>query len=171
MKKTLAFVVLAILALSIGAFAQVEVNGSYQFSRAYTNGTVVNTNPGWNASMYVPFHKLGGLGAVTEFSGTDVDLQSIGNVSLNTFGAGLEYKLKTFKRAQPYVSFVVADARFSTDNYSANKLGYQSAGGIDWKMTKHFYLRTGLEYLYTSLPRTTSGVNGIRPIGGVTYRF
>ncbi len=96
MKKTLVFVVLAILALSIGAFAQVEVNGSYQFTRAYVAGTVVNTNPGWNASMYVPFHKLGGLGAVSEFSGT-----SFNGYSLNTFGAGLEYKLKTFKRAQP----------------------------------------------------------------------
>lgn len=181
MKKTLAFVVLAILALSIGAFAQaapaaseksmaVELNGSYQFTRIYADGQVTNTNPGWNASVAVPVWKS--FSVLGSFSGTDVTLgkgEGSALVSLNTYGGGLQYTFAHYKALHPYANFVIADARFTAAGQAQNSLAYMPGAGIDWRLTRHFYLRTGVEYLHTSLFDT--GVNGLRPIGGITFRF
>lgn len=181
MKKTLV-VVLAILALSIGAFAQaapaateksmaIEINGSYQFTRLYADGQVMNTNPGWNASIAVPVYKS--LSVLGSFSGTDVTLGSgrdggSATVALNTYGGGLQYTFAHFKALHPYANFVIADARFTALG-ATQSIAYMPGAGIDWRLTRHFYLRTGVEYLHTSLFDT--GVNGLRPIGGLTFRF
>ncbi len=180
MKSKSIMLLLAVAVLLIGsAFAQVEVTGAYQFSRIYQNGAVVNAAPGWSGSLYVPF--LGGLGVVGEATGT-----SVNSARVNTYGAGLEYKLKSqklFKTFQPYVLSTVVDVRYSVNGVIANVPGVQSGAGIanvpgvqsgagvDWKLSKHFALRTGGEYLYASSLNAVPSPNSIRPIAGITYRF
>jgi len=168
MKSKSIMLLLAVAVLLIGsAFAQVEVTGAYQFSRIYQNGAVVNAAPGWSGSLYVPF--LGGLGVVGEATGT-----SVNSARVNTYGAGLEYKLKSqklFKTFQPYVLSTVVDVRYSVNGVIANVPGVQSGAGVDWKLSKHFALRTGGEYLYASSLNAVPSPNSIRPIAGITYRF
>src|SRR5208282_1921348 len=160
---------LAVVALLIGtAFAQVSVNGSYEFSRVYTNGQTINSNPGWNASLNVPVYKSFGL--LSQFSGTDANIDGQ-TVSFNTFGEGIQFQPRKGKFLRPYANFVVADARFSVDSISVNKLAETVGTGVDFAISKHLALRGGVEYLHTSLPYTTSGLNGIRPLVGITYRF
>ena len=168
MKKTIIAVLAALMLLSAAAFAQVSVNGSYEFTRLYVDGQVVNSAPGWNAGLNIPVYKSFGL--LTQFSGTSATFGK-SSVALNTFGEGVQYQPLKGKFLRPYVNFVIADARFSTDNYSVNKLAETAGVGLDFSISKHFALRAGVEYLHATLPSATSGLNGVRPLGGITYRF
>lgn len=175
MKRIMLF--LAVVALLVGsAFAQVEVSGSYQFTEAYVNGASVSSNPGWNASLFVPFK--GGLGVVGDWSGTDFNYSTAsGNVgygtpALNTFAGGLQYQFNHKGRLRPYVNVVLGDSRYSIAGITANAFSQQAGGGIDLGLSKHFAIRAGLDYLHVDSPNSfISSANGIRPLAGVVFRF
>jgi len=159
----------AVLVLLVGsASSQVTVNGSYEFSRVYTAGQAVNSNPGWNVSLNIPVSNSFGL--LSQFAGTDANIGG-GTVALNTLGEGIQFQPFKGHFFRPYANFTLGDARFSVSSISVNKLEETAGGGVDFFLSKHWAVRAGLEYLHTSLPYTSSGLNGVRPVAGLTFAF
>lgn len=164
MKKVLTILVLALtLGLASSVVAQsVELNGSYMFSRFSTNGNAVNVDPGWDASINMA--PTNTFGIVADFSGAYFD-----NATLNTFGAGPQLTYRKWANFQPYVHFLMGDARFSAGNYVNNSFYFAPEGGVDYYLTNHFGVRAGLGYVHTNI--ANNGVNGMRVVTGITYRF
>ena len=164
---TITFVVLM---LGLAAIAQntVEVNANYMFNHLSANGNSINSTAGWDANINLPVLALGSteknLGVVADFSGAYEN-----NVDLYTYGAGLQYTFRNSTKFQPFAAFTLGDARFSINSYSVNKLEEQFGGGVDVHITGGFWARAGLGYLHTSLDNT--GINGLRTVGGISYRF
>lgn len=162
--------VLVILALAVSsAVAQVEVSGAYQFSRAYVNGTTINSNPGWDASLFVPFS--GGLGVVTEWTGTGFD-KSSHSFSMNTGAGGLQYEFNHKGHLRPYANALLGDTWYSAGNTTQSAFSQQVGGGLDLALTKHFAVRGGLNYIHVdSTSKNLGSANGIRPLAGIVFRF
>jgi|SRR5208282_3450814 len=163
----IAFVVLAFCLTAI-AQDTVEVNANYMFNHLSANGNSINSTAGWDANFNLPVFALGAteknLGVVTDFSGAYAN-----NVDLYTYGAGIQYTFRNSTKFQPFAAFTLGDARFSTNSYSANKLEEQFGGGVDVHVAGGLWARAGLGYLHTSLDST--GINGLRTVGGISYRF
>jgi opacity protein-like surface antigen len=158
----------AVLALTIGAaFGQVSVNGSYQFSRVYVDGAVQNTDPGYNLSLNIPVFKSS-FGLLTEMTATTSTVGGT-EIFLKTYGEGIQFQPRQGKFFRPYVNAVLGDAHFVYGPTTQNKLAVTTGAGADFALSKHWALRGGVEYLHTGVDGTN--FEGIRPIGGLTFRF
>jgi hypothetical protein len=169
---TLLFAALVLMVGSALAQDKVELSGAYQFTTTYANGTTTNSNPGWNASAtYYLGHS--GLGIVTEWTGTDFDKGSHA-FAVNTGAGGLQYQFNRKGALRPFVNVLVGDTKYTTGG-PANALSEQVGGGVDLSISKHFALRGGLDYYHAASASTnsftTGSANGVRPIGGIVFRF
>lgn len=162
---------LAAIVLMVGsAFAQdkVELNGSYQFLNTQIAGTNYNSNPGWNASATI--YVKGGLGIVTDWSGTDFAGGLLKATALNTGAGGLQYQFNRKGVLRPYVNVLVGDAKYTTAGPS-NAFEQQLGAGADLSVSKHFALRGGVQYMHVGATGIYGSANNIAPIAGVTFRF
>jgi hypothetical protein len=171
------FIALALVAfvLSVGsAFAQdkVELSGAYQFTTVYANGTTTNSNPGWNASATYYLGKSG-LGITTDWTGTDFNAGTKA-FAVNTGAGGLQYQFNRKGILRPYVNVLVGDTKYTTSG-PANALSTQVGGGVDLSISKHFAVRGGLDYFHAASTANSqlavTAANGVRPIGGIVFRF
>jgi hypothetical protein len=178
MKSTLVAILAAVVLMVGSAFAQdkVELSGSYQFTTAFVNGQNVNSNPGWNASA--AYYFAGGLGVVTEWSGTDFDGKynptKAGSIAANTGAGGLQYQFNRKGFLRPYVNVLLGDTKYTTGG-PANAFSQEFGGGVDLSIAKHFAVRGGVSYTHADSAQgngiNASAVNSIRPIGGIVFRF
>ncbi len=159
------------LVLTASAQDSLELSGGYMYSHLSAQGTSQDANTGWDASLNVPLFSSKSLGVLFEtnaaYGGADLD-----NITLYTYGGGLQYSVRAWKAIQPFVNFTVGDASFHQQYFTTNKLDIAVGGGVDFHLMGGLYARGGVNYLHTGLPEVHGvGLNGVRVIGGLSYRF
>jgi hypothetical protein len=155
-------------------FAQdkVELSGAYQFTTVYANGTTTNSNPGWNASAT---YYLGTAVSVSPPTGLAPTSTLAPRRSPSTLArVGLQYQFNRKGILRPYVNVLVGDTKYTTSG-PANALSTQVGGGVDLSISKHFAVRGGLDYFHAASTANSNlavtAANGVRPIGGIVFRF
>jgi hypothetical protein len=161
------------LVLTASAQDSIELNGDYMFSHLSANGTSQNINTGWDANINVPLFSSKSLGFLFDvtgaYGGADLD-----NTNLYTYGGGFQYTFRGSQAFQPFANFTIGDATFHTQYTSINKLYFSPGGGLDIHVSRGWWVRGGVDYLHTGvgLPDVHGiGLNGVRVMGGLTYRF
>jgi hypothetical protein len=161
----------ATLMLVLTASAQndsLEVNGNYMFSHYSSNNVSNNIGAGWDANLNIPLFSSKGLGLLADFSGAFAGAD-LDNVHLFTYGGGFQYTIRHSDAFQPYVNVTMGDASFHTNFTGVNKLYFSPGGGVDFHVAGGWWVRGGVNYIHTGLDG--QGINGVRIIGGLTYRF
>lgn len=161
----------------------VEVAGSYQFVHLTASGGTLNMSRGWDGSVNVPiFRSLGIVGdvgrtwkTVSDSSTTScVYFGACGSVtaSVSTYGGGPQFTYRT-QYVRPFARFILGDAHSSVGlsgvSVGVNSFFIAPGGGVDFRITRNVWLRSGVDWFHTSKYGVT--VNGIRALGGFTFTF
>ena len=159
------------LVLTASAQDSLELSAGYMYSHLSAKGTSQDANTGWDANLNVPLFSSKSLGLIFDtnaaYGGADLD-----NITLYTYGGGLQYSVRAWKAIQPFVNFTVGDASFHQQYFTRNKLDISVGGGVDFHLMGGLYARGRVNYLHTGLPEVHGiGLNGVRVIGGLSYRF
>ncbi|MGA7081501.1 MAG: outer membrane beta-barrel protein [Terriglobales bacterium] len=174
----IAFATLMLLVVTASAQDSIELNGDYMYTHLSFSGTSQNVNSqnintGWDANINVPLFSSKNLGFLFDVSGA-YGGSNLDNTNLYTYGGGFQYTFRNSQAFQPFANFTMGDATFHTQVSSINKLYFSPGGGLDVHVAGGLWVRGGVDYLHTGvgLPGVHGvGVNGVRVLGGLTYRF
>jgi hypothetical protein len=164
---------------------QVEVTGAYQFTHlqagAFGYSASTNVPTGFAAGINVPIPRFSWIGVVGDV-GWMRKSDSFSNVTSTArvinYGGGPQFTYRGIKRLQPYARCIFGGSSFTASvrvsgagsastTYTSFLL--QPGGGADFRLTRHVWLRGGVDYLHTNEQGVS--VNGVRAIGGVQLRF
>jgi hypothetical protein len=159
------------LALTASAQDSLELNADYMYTHLSSQGISRNINTGWDFNANIPLFSSKNLGALVDFSGAYAGAD-LDNVHLFTYGGGFQYTFRQSSAFQPFVNTTVGVSSYHTNDWSVNKVYISPGGGVDVHVTGGFWVRGAVDYFHTGVPYDRGvGVNGVRVLGGLTYRF
>jgi opacity protein-like surface antigen len=186
LRKTLLccfLVLLSALAWSQNAPSRIEVFGGYSYTSSNFAWTGGGEN-GWNAGAALNAYKCIGFKAdfaQYRYSYFDCCPQDHSTTTTFLFGPQVSIPLPKASRIRPFGEFLIGGAHI-TNNVNGNNLFEQSTsfawalgGGLDFRLSNHFWLRGEAEYLHTHfIPEDNQlhvADSRARIVTGLVFRF
>ena len=147
-----------------------ELTLNYQFLHLSSEGSGTNVPLGGGSSISIPITSFLGFTADTSYATKSGTLATVSGI---TFGGGPQFTSRRNESVQPYFRFLVGAIDFRADllghTGSTTAFFWAPGGGIDLKVSRLVWIRTGADYMRAE--KYGVGLNGIRVLGGVTFKF
>lgn len=165
--RKLPFLVLACMALAIGASAQLPSKGNVFFGYSYNHAEVVSDDAvslnGWNASLEGNF--LPWVGIVADIGGTYGHHVSEKNY---LFGPRISARVGRYR---PFAELMIGAAHINVNDGDATNTSFANAigGGLDYQVFGPVSVRGQLDWIHTRF--FSNGQNDVRFSTGIAVHF